>query len=604
MRAKKIGINFKDFIAEVRVWAPHVSEVSIKLVDKNIDIPLKKADLGYWELNTNQIVKGDNYKLVVEGKEFPDPASVYQPEGVHGFSKAIDLTNFLWSDDDVIALPLDRYIIYELHVGTFSSEGTFEGILKKLDHFLELGINAIEIMPLTQFPGSRNWGYDGVFPFAVQNSYGGPHELQKLVDACHQKGIAVILDLVYNHFGPEGNYLPAFGPYFTEKYHTRWGSAINFDDEYCDGVRDYFVENVLMWFRDFHIDALRLDAVHAIKDLSANHILQQIRQEVNQYIKQTDKKHYLIVECDLNDRRFLDPLNLNGFEMDAQWVDEFHHALRVSAGGERKGYYQDFNGIEHLAEAYEKAFVYDHIYSPHRKRVFGSDTKGLDGSKFIVFSQNHDQVGNRMLGERSSILFSFEMQKLMAAAIMVSPFIPMLFMGEEWAETNPFLYFVCHGDEDLIDAVRKGRKEEFAAFHTEEETPDPQSEETFLQSKLNWDLLNKSHHSLMFNYYKALIGLRKTNTVLQYPERNAIKAIADNEAKTLILSRENDAYQLICLMNFSAQEQKLEMATKSKKWKMIFNSASSEWGGNSEENVPYSPVLSVPAESIFIYQTL
>lgn len=604
MIEKKIGVNFRDTGAEVKVWAPMAKDLQIKIINKNIEIALKQSEFGYWELQTNSIEPDDTYKINIDGKEFPDPASACQPEGVHSFSKAIDLKNFPWSDNDLISIPLDRYIIYELHTGTFSQEGTFEGIINKLDHLVELGINAIEIMPVAQFPGSRNWGYDGVFPFAVQESYGGPQGLQKLVNACHQKGVAVILDVVYNHFGPEGNYLPAFGPYFTEKYHTPWGSAINFDDEYCDGVRDYFVENVLMWFRDFHIDALRLDAVHAIKDLSAKHILQQIRQEVDKYIKQSGRKHYLIIECDLNDRRFLDPMNLNGLGMDAQWIDEFHHALRVSAGGGRNGYYSDFNGIEDLAKAYEKAFVYDHKYSPHRKRIFGSNSNGLEGSKFIVFSQNHDQVGNRMLGERSSELFSFEMQKLMAAATLVSPFLPMLFMGEEWAEKNPFLYFVSHGDEDLIAAVRKGRKEEFAAFQSNEETPDPQSEETFLRSKLNWNLLKESPHSIMFNYYKALIALRKTNPIILYPDRNSVKAIADKENQTLILYRENDTYQLVCLMNFSSQDQKLEMSHKSKKWKMIFNSAATKWGGNVENNVSFAPIISLPPESVYIYQTL
>ncbi len=328
-----------------------------------------------------------------------------------------------------------------------------------------IGVNAIELMPVVQFPGSRNWGYDGVFPFAVQHSYGGARGLQTLVDICHQKGIAVVLDVVYNHLGPEGNYLGAYGPYFTDKYNTPWGNALNFDDAWCDGVRQFFIENVLMWFRDFHVDALRLDAVHAIKDFSAVHILREIKMHVNQLTKETGRTHHLIVELDLNDPKFINPLEEQGFGMDAQWIDEFHHALRVTATGESTGYYSDFTGISHLAKAYQDAYVYDGQYSPHRFKKFGLKAENHPGQQFIVFSQNHDQVGNRMLGERTSQLVSLEMQKLMAGAVLVSPYLPMLFMGEEYAEPNPFLYFVSHTDPDLVEAVRKGRKAEFAAFH-------------------------------------------------------------------------------------------------------------------------------------------
>src|SRR5687768_905399 len=308
-------------------------------------------------------------------------------------------------------------------------------------------------MPVAQFPGKRNWGYDGVYPFAVQNSYGGYKGLQQLVNACHQKGLAVILDVVYNHLGPEGNYFSAYGPYFTEEYKTPWGGAINFDDAWSDGVRNYFIENALMWFRDFHIDALRLDAVHAIKDFGSKHILREIKEQVNILMEQTGKKHYLIAECDLNDTQFIDPLEKRGFGMDAQWIDEFHHALRVTATGEKTGYYSDFSGIEHLAKAYKDAYVYDGQFSPHRFKNFGVKAQDNPGRQFIVFSQNHDQVGNRMLGERSSQLVSYEMQKLMAGAVLVSPYLPMLFMGEEYSESHPFLYFVSHTDPELAEAV-------------------------------------------------------------------------------------------------------------------------------------------------------
>jgi len=337
------GVNFNSKgEAEVTVWSPESTKVEISFKGKKL--PLVRFGSGYWRLATNEISPGDLYRLVLnDQKNYPDPASLSQPQGVHGPSEAVDLKNFKWTDDKWINPSLSDYIFYELHVGTFTEEGTFHSIIAKLDHLKELGINAIEIMPVAQFAGDRNWGYDGVFPFAPHNAYGGARGLQELVDACHSKGIAVVLDVVYNHLGPEGNYLGEYGPYFTEKYKTPWGHAINFDDSWCDGVRNYFIENALMWFRDFHVDALRLDAVHAIKDFSPVHILREIREHVNELMNQTGCKYYLIVELDLNDNRFIESLEEKGYGMDAQWVDEFHHALRIAAGGEAHGYYSDFN---------------------------------------------------------------------------------------------------------------------------------------------------------------------------------------------------------------------------------------------------------------------
>ncbi|HTM92145.1 MAG TPA: malto-oligosyltrehalose trehalohydrolase, partial [Flavisolibacter sp.] len=509
---RTIGVNFNEQNeAEIIVWSPIAEQVAIVFNKEQIE--LDKEDFGYWHAQSNKLQAGSQYKFLLNGKDqYPDPASLSQPDGVHESSKAIDLKKFHWTDTDWNNLPLEDYIIYELHIGTFTPAGTFAAIEEKLDHLVSLGITAIEIMPVAQFPGNRNWGYDGVFPFAVQNSYGSAEGLQHLVNACHQKGLAVILDVVYNHLGPEGNYLGAFGPYFTDKYKTPWGNAINFDDAWCDGVRRYFIENALMWFRDFHIDALRLDAVHAIKDFSPVHILREIKQYIDKLMQATGRRHYLIVESDLNDNRFINSLQKGGYGMDAQWIDEFHHALRVTATKEQTGYYSDFSGIEDLAKAYKDAYVYDGQFSPHRKKAFGIKTEN-EGKQFIVFSQNHDQVGNRMLGERTSRLISFEMQKLLAAAVVVSPYLPMLFMGEEWSEPNAFLYFVSHTDKDLSEAVRKGRKKEFAAFHIQGEAPDPVSEESFLRSKIQWNLIEEGEHKIMLQYYKALIQLRKTNEV-------------------------------------------------------------------------------------------
>ncbi|MCQ6956445.1 malto-oligosyltrehalose trehalohydrolase [Mucilaginibacter aquariorum] len=592
------GLTFlDDGSACVMLWTPHLQGSAVYLPEKNLTLPLSRGQRGYWQLITTEIQPGDHYQILTDdGRKLPDPASLSQPQGVHGPSQAIDLNEFEWSDEAWQNPLLEEYIIYELHTGTFTVEGNFEAIKSKLPYLKELGITALEIMPVAQFPGDRNWGYDGVFPYAVQNSYGGAKELMSLVNACHDTGIAVILDVVYNHIGPEGNYLPAFGPYFTDKYHTPWGNAVNFDDAHSDEVRHYFTQNALMWFRDFHIDALRMDAVHAIKDLSPKHILQEIREAVDELMDNTGKTHYLIVECDLNDRRFIDPIKQSGYGMDAQWIDEFHHSLRVAAGGERNGYYSEFNGIGHLAKSYRDAYVYDGVYSEGRAKTFGTKTDN-PGRQFVVFSQNHDQVGNRMLGERSSTLFSFETQKLLAGAVMVSPYLPMLFMGEEYGEDNPFLYFVSHTDEELIAAVRKGRKAEFASFHTEGEAPDPQSVKTFERSKLNWNSLDDPQHKVVLGYYKTLIEVRKQLPALHKLNRNQLNVEYNEEQQTLQLHRWEGAQHVYCLMNFSEEQRSTTLPLEPGKLKLILNSADARWNGPEQG---LSPTVIQP-QSIIIY---
>jgi maltooligosyltrehalose trehalohydrolase len=558
---RTIGVNYTEHgTATIKVWAPLAKHCAIQIND-TLTIDLCSETLGYWILETDQLKPGDQYRILLEDKRYPDPASLYQPGGVEGPSAVINLHDFKWSDDSWVNPGLENYIFYELHTGTFSPKETFEGIIKKLDHLVDLGITAIELMPVAQFPGERNWGYDGVFPFAVQNTYGGPAGLQKLVDACHQQGLAVVLDVVYNHLGPEGNYLPAFGPYFTEKHKTPWGSAINFDDAWCDGVRDFYIQNALMWFRDFHIDALRLDAVHAIKDLSPKHILQEIKEQVNELAKVTGKTYHLIVECDLNDPKFINAIP-GGYGMNAQWTDEFHHALRVTAGEPRNGYYADFNGIADLAKSYRDAYVYDGQYSEERHKLFGVKTNN-PGRQFVVFSQNHDQIGNRMLGERTSSLVSFDMQKLMALAVMVSPYLPLLFMGEEWSATTPFQYFVSHSGKELIAAVQKGRKEEFKAFHRENDTPDPQSPATFQNSKLDWETLNLE----MLAFYRSLIALRKQEPALKNLNRANVKVSADQETNVLRLERWCDGQEICCFMNFSSSPQEITVPGN---WQKLF----------------------------------
>lgn len=599
---KGIGVSFSGGLAEVFVWAPLKEKVEM-LVNDTQKIALSKDEFGYWRATTDQLQPGDRYSFLLDDKgSFPDPASLAQPEGVHKSSMAVNLQEFEWNDNGWNNLPLKDYVIYELHTGTFTNEGTFEGIGKRLDYLKDLGITAIEIMPVAQFPGTRNWGYDGVFPFAVQHSYGQAAGLQQLVDQCHERGLAVVLDVVYNHMGPEGNYLDEYGPYFTDKYGTPWGKAINFDDADCDGVRRFFIENVLMWFRDFHIDALRMDAVHAIKDFGHKHILREIKEHVQSLMATTGKTHHLIVECDLNDTRYINPLEEHGYGMDAQWIDEFHHSLRVTAGEERSGYYADFDGIQHLAKAYKDAYVYDGQYSPHRRKKFGVKSNNA-GQQFIIFSQNHDQVGNRMLGERSSQLVSPEMQKLMAGAVMVAPYLPMLFMGEEYSETNPFLYFVSHSDPALIEAVRKGRKAEFAAFHAKGEAPDPQSEETFAHSKLQWHLLKEAPHRTMFEYYKSLIALRKSNPVLSNLNRKNLDVRIEEKLQVLMLHRWHEDHHLLCLLNFSKEAQSILVPPLELQWTLLFDSGDPKWAGPQAAvaNLTDNNELTLQPETLLIY---
>jgi len=566
-----------------------------------------EADRGYWIAENAALLKGDLYHVLLDGHEvLPDPYSLGQPKGVHGESMVFDTGDFNWKDQNWIPTPLAGYIIYELHVGTFTPEGDFQAIIARLDHLIDLGITAVEIMPVAQFPGERNWGYDGVFPFAVQNSYGGPAQLMELVDACHAKGLAVILDVVYNHFGPEGNYFEAFGPYFTDKYQTPWGKAINFDDAGCDAVREFYIENALMWFRDFHIDALRMDAVHAIKDFGALHILQDLSVAVTQLGLALGKEFQLIVECDLNDPKYLDPLQRNGYAMNGQWIDEFHHALRVTAGEKPQGYYEDFEPLSALAKAYTDAYVYDGQYSLHRDKNFGRSADGLSGERFIVFSQNHDQVGNRMLGERSSMLYSFEMLKLLAAAVMVSPFTPMLFMGEEWGADNPFLYFVSHSDPELIKAVREGRKAEFAAFHDAGEAPDPESVATFLSSKLDWESAQQQQGQLIYSYYKKLISMRKSIPALHSGNRNQLKVEAFKAQQCLLLERWEGDTRISCFMNFSSSIQFIPIPAIFEQSTCLLDSADPQWDGpiSASLNFNGSPVLTIQPESIVIYTSI
>jgi maltooligosyltrehalose trehalohydrolase len=592
---RSIGVNFNsEAKANVLLWAPNALSADIEIKNKKT-FSLNPVERGYWELQTGELHPGDKYLFKIDEKNsYPDPASLIQTDGVHGPSQAYDLTKFQWEDGNWKGIKEEELIIYELHVGTFTRNGTFKEICSCIKYFADLGITAIEIMPVAQFPGTQNWGYDGVYPFAIQDSYGGPEGLQKLVDTFHQANIAVILDVVYNHLGPEGNYFENYAHYFTNKYKTPWGNAINFDDEWCDGVRRFYIENALMWFRDFHIDGLRLDAVHAIKDFGAKHILLDIKEHVKELNKITSVQHFLIGESDLNDVRYINSSEKGGYELDHQWVDEFHHALHSLVTGEKNGYYSDFGDIAFLEKSFNDAFVYDGIYSPYRKKIFGNKTTGQPKEKFIVFAQNHDQIGNRMKGERLSNLVDFETLKLIAGTVFISPFIPMIFMGEEYGETNPFLYFISHGDEKLIHSIREGRKNEFKDFvQSSELFHDPQSDETFNSSKLNLTLNPKGAKAEMFKYYKELIRLKKEHPVITNSKREEMATSSVRFNKILVHSKKYKGHLLIAVMNFEDKQFLIDFTgLHYDSLQLVLNSAEKKWGGNyksnnkDQENIP------------------
>jgi maltooligosyltrehalose trehalohydrolase len=437
-----IGARVLDGRCLFTVWAPSCERVELKLPGADgSKVPMERDQWGYWHTEIRN-APGRYLYLLNRDLERPDPASHHQPDGVHGASALVDHETYRWHDEGWRGVPLEDFIIYEIHVGTFTPEGTFEAVIPRLPALSDLGITAVELMPVSAFPGKRNWGYDGVYPFAVQSSYGGPAGLKRLIDACHAHGLAVILDVVYNHLGPEGNYFADFGPYFTGSYRTFWGEALSFDQAYSSEVRNYFVCNMLHWFERYHVDGLRLDAVHAIFDRSAVHFLEELSGAAEDFDVKGGTEHILIAESDLNDPRIIRPRKQHGYGMDAQWSDDFHHALHTLLTGERAGYYEDFGSTEHLRTVFQKGFYHTWRYSAYRKRFFGADPGGMPGRRFVVCTQNHDQVGNRPDGKRLGALVSFEALKLAAAALLLSPFVPLLFMGQEYAEDAPFLYFL------------------------------------------------------------------------------------------------------------------------------------------------------------------
>lgn len=566
---QKIGAWYDPAGSEFILWSPLRRQVELLLESPSSAHPMQKDGAGYWKL-TIPADPGARYRYRLDGESIcPDPASFYQPENVHGPSELVNNAGFSWTDETWEGIPLSNMIIYELHTGCLSCSHDFDGILQKLDYFLDLGINTLEMMPLGQFPGDRNWGYDGVFPFAVQNSYGGVKGFQRLVDAAHAKGIAILVDVVYNHFGPEGNYLDQFGPYFTDLHHTPWGKAVNFDDAWSDGVRNYFLQNARMWLEDYHVDGLRLDAVHAIKDNSARHFMLQLKEQVDEIERRTGRKKLLIAELDLNDPRYINPPEKGGYGLDGQWIDEFHHSLHALLTGEKNAYYEDFGDISHLEDAFRHTYVYNGKYSSHRKRIFGTLVDHLPYDQFVVFAQNHDQVGNRAKGDRLTENLSPEQLRLAAATVLLSPYVPLLFMGEEYGEKNPFPFFVSFTDPSLVAAVRQGRQAEFPGFAAHHQLSDPQAEETFQKAVLSWD-----YPTALYKFYQQLIRFRKTRPAMQGRARDTM-IVHPSKDNILCFDRKILTDHLFIALNFNEQARYLEN-TRELFIKKIFDSASTE----------------------------
>jgi maltooligosyltrehalose trehalohydrolase len=604
----EVGAVYKgDGKCEFTVWAPLKNKISVEIISGNPrSLAMNKDDLGYWKAVGDEISKGDRYMYNIEDQvKRPDPASFYQPDGVHEPSAIVDHNSFPWDDKSFRRCGLSEMIIYEMHVGTFSVSGTFYDVIPRIKDLVNLGINAIEIMPVAQFPGKKNWGYDGTYLFSVQDSYGGPDGLKELVNEAHAHGLSVILDVVYNHLGPEGNYTQDFGPYFTGQYRSPWGSAINFDGRYSLGVRNFFIENALYWFKYYHIDGLRLDAVHGIYDFSAKHFMLELQQRVTQYNQKNGKHHFLIAESDLNDVRIIQPEDIGGYGLDAQWLDDYHHCIHTLLTKESQGYYADFGSIEDLKQSFCEGFVYQGQYSKYRESQHGSCSKHISPDKFVVFSQNHDQIGNRAQGRRLASLVSFDALKLTAAAIILSPYIPLLFMGQEYAEDAPFLYFIDHEDKDLVEAVRKGRQAEFAAFKWQTEIPDPKDDQTFARSKLNWEKRDQDKHKVILQLYKHLIRIRKNSVVFSKTDRRSLDACLIENSKLLLWRRWYNRTELFCVMNFDDQDVEFKSAISQGKWKKILDSQDRLWQGGSQpmpDFIQSNQQLKVSALSFALYE--
>ena len=526
---------------EFKLWAPRPRRVAVR-VGEDVTAMTGPDECGWWRASVECAEAGTEYAFLIDDDPtpYPDPRSLRQARGVHGPSSLYDQRAFAWQDGNWQGPPLTGAVIYELHVGTFTEAGTFDAAIERLPYLFALGVTHLELMPVASFAGDRNWGYDGVALFAVHEHYGGPDGLKRFVDACHRNGLGVILDVVYNHFGPVGNYAGKFGPYLTANHHTPWGDAINFESAGSDQVRRFFSDNALMWMRDFHVDGLRLDAIHEMIDRSAVHFLEQLAADVEVLSATVGRRLVLIAESDLNDPKIVRPREAGGFGIDAQWSDDFHHSLftLLHPGESGKGYYNDFGSFACLAKALKQVFVYDGQYSEYRHRRHGRPVDGLSAHHFIGFIQDHDQIGNRATGDRIEHIVGLDLAKLAAGLVLTSPFIPMIFQGEEFAASTPFLYFADHEDAEVARLVSEGRKREFAAFGwPEDQIPDPDKLSTFTDSRLRWDEVSQGKHGEMLEWFRALIHLRRSSASLNDGDLGHIQIAFDEAGRWLRMDR-------------------------------------------------------------------
>ena len=570
----RLGATVEGDSTRFLVWAPVADRVVLRLLGPpERRVPMEPVGGGYHEALVPDAPAGSRYGFELgPGPAHADPASRSQPEGVHGPSAVVS-DAFPWTDREWSGLALQDVVLYEIHVGAFTPEGTFEGVIPRLPDLADLGVTAIELMPVAQFPGTRNWGYDGVFPFAAQTSYGGPDGLRRLVDACHARGLACILDVVYNHLGPEGNRLADFGPYFTDAARTPWGPAVNMDGRGSDAVRRFFLESALCWIEDAHVDGLRLDSIHAITDRSARPFLEELADEVHASARRLGRRVHLIAEDPRNDARIVRPAEAGGMGLDAVWSDDVHHALHAYLTRERSGYYADFGSFDRVRTALDEGIVYTgqpSAYWGHRRgRVF----EGVQSEQLVVYAQNHDQVGNRARSDRLSTLLPPEAQRLVAALVLLSPFTPLLFMGEEYGETAPFLFFTDHGDPGLGEAVRRGRKAEFAAFGWTAELPDPQAPSTFDRSRLRWETRTEGAHAALLAYDRALLGLRRTHPAMRLRDREHRELWGDATRQVLALHRWADEAHILVVYHLGVDPASLSVPALSGIWQTLLDSA-------------------------------
>jgi maltooligosyltrehalose trehalohydrolase len=584
-----------------RVWAPLWESVSLVTLSggKPHVAPMTPEPGGHFVHLSAHVAEGLRYRYrLADGKEYPDPASRWQPDGVHGDSAVFFPSRYTWSDQQWRGVAREDLVIYELHVGTFTPEGTLDAAIARLPQLSSLGVTAIEVMPVAQFPGQRDWGYDAVYSYAVQNSYGGPHAMQRFVDAAHRNGLAVILDVVYNHFGPEGNYSGKFGPYLTDRYHTPWGMAVNYDGPDSDPVRQFVIDNACAWVRDFHVDGLRLDAVQTIYDFSPLHILAEIQAALQQEAVHQHRLVHVIAETNQNDVRLVRSCGLGGYGLDGEWSDDFHHSVHALLTGERAGYYADFGTPGQVAKALNDVFVYDGCYSPFHRRRHGTRVGASDRTRFVVCIQNHDQVGNRALGDRLDGLISPASRRLACGLLLLSPCVPLLFMGEEYGETRPFPFFCSFEDPGLVAAVRRGRREEFAAleFHWGADVPDPQDEKTFAAARLTWTWPEGSPHSQLRQLYQDLLAARRQWPALRDRRHTVARLlnVSDPDGQTdqpalLLLQRGGDG-GLLAVANLSIQSEPVaDVDLRGRK--LLLSTEDSRYGGSRAQCHPCDQIL-------------